>query len=197
MNSDFETLKSTWHSVDQSLFPNFIELQDEITVLRKKQKKRILCWYSAVLIFSVSAIGYVIYTDELNSYYKSFSELILLFLTIFLFRNSWINIRDQNKEFLLNNIEFMKKFGNEKIKKDFNQILIYCLSITLLLISLFLFFVNHFLQNNVFFLIFLAIIILLNCIVWFFIKPVLEKKYRIKHQDLQSKIEKFSKYINN
>ena len=84
MNDNFNQLKSRWHSLDESLLPNFEDLQKEIEKMKRDQKKKIVRWYSAILIFSIITFGYVIYTDELNSIYKSISEFILLFVSLFI-----------------------------------------------------------------------------------------------------------------
>ena len=67
MNDNVNQLKSRWHSLDESLLPNFEDLQKEIEKIKRDQKKKIVRWYSAILIFSIITFGYVIYTDELNS----------------------------------------------------------------------------------------------------------------------------------
>ena len=42
MNDNFNQLKSRWHSLDESLLPNFEDLQKEIEKIKRDKKKKIV-----------------------------------------------------------------------------------------------------------------------------------------------------------
>ena len=197
MNDNFNQLKSRWHSLDESLLPNFEDLQKEIEKIKRDQKKKIVWWYSAILIFSIITFGYVIYTDELNSIYKSISEFILLFVSLFHLYNSWTKIKIQNKDYLLNNIDFIETLGENQMWKAVKQLVINSISITLLSIAVFLLFLDKLLKSDSLFMLFLVMMLLFNGILWFFIKPKLHLKIKSDNEKIISKVDKFKKYLNN
>lgn len=197
MNDNFNQLKSRWHSLDESLLPNFEDLQKEIEKIKRDQKKKIVRWYSTILIFSIITFGYVIYTDELNSIYKSISEFILLFVSLFHLYNSWAKIKIQNKDYLLNNIDFIETLGENHMWKAVKQLVINCISITLLSTAAFFFFLDKLLKSDSLFMLFLVIILLFNCVLWFFIKPKLQLKIKSDNEKIISKVDKFKKNLKN
>lgn len=197
MNDNFNQLKSRWHSLDESLLPNFEDLQKEIEKIKRDQKKKIVRWYSAILIFSIITFGYVIYTDELNSIYKSISEFILLFVSLFHLYNSWTKIKIQNKDYLLNNIDFIETLAENQMWKAVKQLVINSISITLLSIAVFLLFLDKLLKSDSLFMLFLVMMLLFNGILWFFIKPKLHLKIKSDNEKIISKVDKFKKYLNN
>ena len=197
MNDNFNQLKSRWHSLDESLLPNFEDLQKEIEKIKRDQKKKIVWWYSAILIFSIITFGYVIYTDELNSIYKSISEFILLFVSLFHLYNSWTKIKIQNKDYLLNNIDFIETLGENQMWKAVKQLVINSISITLLSIAVFLLFLDKLLKSDSLFMLFLVMMLLFNGILWFFIKPKLHLKIKSDNEKIISKVDKIKKFLKN
>ena len=197
MNDNFNQLKSRWHSLDESLLPNFEDLQKEIEKIRRDQKKKIVRWYSMILIFSIITFGYVIYTDELNSIYKSISEFILLFVSLFHLYNSWTKIKIQNKDYLLNNIDFIETLGENQMWKAVKQLVINSISITLLSIAAFLFFLDKLLKSDSLFMLFLVMMLLFNGILWFFTKPKLQLKIKSDNEKIILKVDKFKKNLKN
>ena len=197
MNDNFNQLKSRWHSLDESLLPNFEDLQKEIEKIKRDKKKKIVRWYSAILIFSIITFGYVIYTDELNSIYKSISEFILLFVSLFHLYNSWTKIKIQNKDYLLNNIDFIETLGENQMWKAVKQLVINSISITLLSIAVFLLFLDKLLKSDSLFMLFLVMMLLFNGILWFFIKPKLHLKIKSDNEKIISKVDKFKKFLKN
>ena len=197
MNDNFNQLKSRWHSLDESLLPNFEDLQKEIEKIKWDQKKKIVRWYSAILIFSIITFGYVIYTDELNSIYKSISEFILLFISLFHLYNSWTKIKIQNKDYLLNNIDFIETLGENQMWKAVKQLVINSISITLLSIAVFLLFLDKLLKSDSLFMLFLVMMLLFNGILWFFIKPKLHLKIKSDNEKIISKVDKIKKFLKN
>ena len=197
MNNNFNQLKSRWHSLDESLLPNFEDLQKEIEKIKRDKKKKIVWWYSAILIFSIITFGYVIYTDELNSIYKSISEFILLFVSLFHLYNSWTKIKIQNKDYLLNNIDFIETLGENQMWKAVKQLVINSISITLLSIAVFLLFLDKLLKSDSLFMLFLVMMLLFNGILWFFIKPKLHLKIKSDNEKIISKVDKIKKFLKN
>ena len=197
MNNNFNQLKSRWHSLDESLLPNFEDLQKEIEKIKRDKKKKIVRWYSAILIFSIITFGYVIYTDELNSIYKSISEFILLFVSLFHLYNSWTKIKIQNKDYLLNNIDFIETLGENQMWKAVKQLVINSISITLLSIAVFLLFLDKLLKSDSLFMLFLVMMLLFNGILWFFIKPKLHLKIKSDNEKIISKVDKIKKFLKN
>ena len=197
MNDNFNQLKSRWHSLDESLLPNFEDLQKEIEKIKRDKKKKIVRWYSAILIFSIITFGYVIYTDELNSIYKSISEFILLFVSLFHLYNSWTKIKIQNKDYLLNNIDFIETLGENQMWKAVKQLVINSISITLLSIAVFLLFLDKLLKSDSLFMLFFVMMLLFNGILWFFIKPKLHLKIKSDNEKIISKVDKIKKFLKN
>lgn len=180
----------TWLSVDESLFPDFEKVQNEIAHLRTQKRNRILLWYSGVILFSMLIIGYVIYTDELYDIYKSISEFILLFTSIYLFRNAWKSINQHRKEYLLSNVDFIKTTREDQLKSARRQILINSVCASLIMLSLFFYFLNDQLSSQKDFLILLSVFIIGNIIVWLLLKPLFEKKIIANNKQLLTKMEK-------
>ncbi|MEH6307810.1 hypothetical protein RYH73_19305 [Olivibacter sp. CPCC 100613] len=197
MNDSFEQLKNTWLSVDRDLVPDFTEVQDEIAHLRKQKRNRILVWYILVILFSLVVIGYVIYTDNLNNIYKSISEFILLFTSIYLFSNSWKHITRQKKEYLLSNLDFIKNLSINESKRAGKQVLITCACTSLFMISLFFHFLNDLLHSPEYFLMALSSLLILIVVVWKVLKPIGDKKISEKNKELLSKTEKIFTNINH
>ena len=189
MSDNFNQIKKTWLSVDERLFPDFETFQKEMAHLRKQKRNRILLWYSGVIFFSMLIIWYVIYTDELNSIYKSISEFILLFTSIYLFRNAWKSINQHRKEYLLSNVDFIKTIREGQLKSARKQILISSVCTSLFMLSLFFYFLNGILSSKKDFLILLSIFITGNIIVWLLLKPIFEKKIMAKNKQLLTKME--------
>ena len=183
--------------MDESLLPNFEDLQKEIEKIKRDQKKKIVRWYSAILIFSIITFGYVIYTDELNSIYKSISEFILLFVSLFHLYNSWTKIKIQNKDYLLNNIDFIETLGENQMWKAVKQLVINSISITLLSIAVFLLFLDKLLKSDSLLMLFLVMMLLFNGILWFFIKPKLHLKIKSDNEKIISKVDKIKKFLKN
>ncbi|MDX3914507.1 MULTISPECIES: hypothetical protein [Olivibacter] len=197
MNDSFEQLKNTWLSVDRDLVPGFTEVQDEIVHLRKQKRNRILVWYMLVILFSLVVIGYVIYTDKLNNIYKSISEFILLFTSIYLFSNSWKNITRQKKEYLLSNLAFIKSLSINESKRAGKQVLITCTCTSLFMISLFFHFLDDLLNSPEHFLMGLSSLLILMVIVWKVLKPISDKRISEENKELLSKTEKIFTNIND
>lgn len=190
MNDSFEQIKSIWnsHSVDNESTFDFESLQNEINQLRKKNRKRILTWYVIVIIFSITVIGYVVYTDELNSIYKSFAEFLLLFTAFYLFTNSWKNIRNQRKEYLLSNVDFLTNLQGSEMKKIFKQTLMNCVCITLLLTAIFLYFLPILILSSWLLILSIAILIICLLLIWLVLKPKYEEKEKMKHDEFSTHI---------
>jgi len=91
MKDNFDDIKDIWFSGDHQA-PGIETVKKEILLLRKQKKEQMIRWYSGMVGFSFFIISYVIYTDELNSIYKSVSEFILLFTGSFLLYDSWKSI---------------------------------------------------------------------------------------------------------
>lgn len=190
MNDPFDQIKNLWFSVNPDMLPDLENLQAEIAQLRKQKKSRLLLWYSGLIAFSVLVMMYVIYTDELNSLYQSISEFILLFTSVFLFRNAWKNITAQKREYLLNNRDFIESIaGNEKTKKR-GQVREYCICVSLLILSVFLYFLKDMLVSEKLLIAGLILLLASNVTLWLLLKPYYEKTIIAENQMLISRIEK-------
>ncbi len=192
MKDDFDQYKSDWE-VNTSTLLHLEEVQLEIAKLRKKKRNKIITWYSAVLTFCIIAVGYVIYTDELASTSKSTSEFLLLFASIFAFRNAWKIITLQKQEYLLNNTEFVttiaqkeKLHTNRKNTKNY----IFASALTL---SVFLHFLDNLLTNKTNFWITLVILLVVNLFIWLILQPYQQKRTTLKNTALLLLMQKITK----
>lgn len=190
MNDPFDQVRNLWFSVDPDMVPGLDDLQAEIAQLRKQKKNRLLLWYSGLIAFSVLVMMYVIYTDELNSLYQSISEFILLFTSVFLFRNAWKNITAQKREYLLSNRDFIESMAGEEIKKKQGQIRAYCICVSLLTLSVFLYFLKDMPGSEKQLIAGLILLLAANAGLWLLLKPYYEKKVATENHALISRIEK-------
>lgn len=190
MNDDFDPIRNLWRSVNPDMLPGLEDLQAEIAQLRKQKKNRLVLWYSGVIAFSVLVIIYVIYTDELNSSYQSISEFILLFTSVFLFRNAWKSITAQKREYLLSNREFIESISAKELKEKQGRIRQYCICISLLTLSGFLYFWDDLQASGKLLACGLALLAAANAALWLFLKPSYVKKVTARNRALVSRIEK-------
>ncbi|MEN5380658.1 hypothetical protein [Sphingobacterium kitahiroshimense] len=182
MADGFEQIKNMWHSFDDSLIVDYSEFQNELTQLRKRRRRSILYWCISVIIFSIFAIGYVIYTDELSSIYKSVSEFIILFTAIYLLMNSWRNIKKQNKEYLLSNIDFLTSVSDLEMKKTLRQIVANCICISFIIVAIILYFLDEFILSRNWLLLSISILLVSLLILWVILKPIYVKRKKNQHE---------------
>ena len=176
MKDDFAHIKKTWHLHADMPVPNYEQLQSEIAHLRRQKKNRVMLWSSAVILFSVFIIGYVVYTDELNSIYKSISEFILLFTSIYLFGYSWKTINRQKKEYLLNSRDFIRSLS-EREKSDIRTpVFKGCLCVSFLMIALFFYFLDDLLLSPNGLLVSGVVLVAGLVLLWGIVKPVYGKR---------------------
>ena len=180
MKDDFDQYRKDWEVAPESI-PHFQEVHKEIARLRKRRKNRIILWYSAVIAFCMAIISYVIYTDELNSVYKSISEFLLLFASVQAFRTSWKNITQQKQEYLLNNVEFIQSIARQGSRSKLTHNLAF---ISILSVALFLYFVESLLTDTVCLGIALAVLVTFNLLIWLLIKPHYSKQNVAKNKKL-------------
>lgn len=180
MKDDFDQYRKDWEVAPESI-PHLHEVQKEISRLRKQRKNRIILWYSAVIAFSMAIISYVIYTDELNSVYKSTSEFLLLFASVLAFRTSWKNITQQKQEYLLNNVEFIQSIARQETTNKLTYNLAF---ISILSVALFLYFAESLLTDTVRLGIALVILLTFNLLIWLLIKPHYSKQSVAKNKKL-------------
>lgn len=197
MQNSFEEIKKTWHSVANNESSSFKELENEIFLLKKKRKKNIIFWSLSIMLFSLIVIGYVIYTDELNSIYKSISEFILLFTSIYLFWHLWKNITKQKNEFLLNSSDFVRSLSQKEGEKFDQPILIACISISLYLSSVLLYFFDDLLQSKNLLFLTICLLLLIFYFLWFVLKPIYTKKMRSENQKALNHLNKILTNINS
>ncbi|MGG7438092.1 hypothetical protein ACQ7CU_08420 [Chryseobacterium arthrosphaerae] len=175
MKDNFDDIKDIWLSGDHQA-PGIETVKKEILLLRKQKKEQMIRWYSGMVGFSFFIISYVIYTDELNSIYKSVSEFILLFTGSFLLYDSWKSIRYHQKEYLLNGHEFLNKIRDERIRGENKRLIVSCISSTWVTIAIFLYFFETLLTSEKYLLISSMLLIIINMLVWVMIRPFYEKK---------------------
>ncbi|WP_343680796.1 hypothetical protein [Chryseobacterium arthrosphaerae] len=175
MKDNFDDIKDIWLSGDHQA-PGIETVKKEILLLRKQKKEQMIRWYSGMVGFSFFIISYVIYTDELNSIYKSVSEFILLFTGSFLLYDSWKSIRYHQKEYLLNGHEFLNKIRDEWIRGENKRLIVSCISSTWVTIAIFLYFFETLLTSEKYLLISSMLLIIINMIIWVMIRPFYEKK---------------------
>ncbi|AYZ12091.1 hypothetical protein EGY05_09205 [Chryseobacterium arthrosphaerae] len=175
MKDNFDDIKDIWLSGDHQA-PGIETVKKEILLLRKQKKEQMIRWYSGIVGFSFFIISYVIYTDELNSIYKSVSEFILLFTGSFLLYDSWKSIRYHQKEHLLNGHEFLNKIRDERIRGENKRLIVSCISSTWVTIAIFLYFFETLLTSEKYLLISSMLLIIINMLVWVMIRPFYEKK---------------------
>ncbi|MEE6128569.1 hypothetical protein V2E39_14330 [Chryseobacterium arthrosphaerae] len=175
MKDNFDDIKDIWLSGDHQA-PGIETVKKEILLLRKQKKEKMIRWYSGMVGFSFFIISYVIYTDELNSIYKSVSEFILLFTGSFLLYDSWKSIRYHQKEYLLNGHEFLNKIREERIRGENKRLIVSCISSTWVTIAIFLYFFETLLTSEKYLLISSMLLIIINMLVWVMIRPFYEKK---------------------
>lgn len=191
MNNDpFDQIKKIWFSENPDMLPALETLQAEIAQLRKQKKSRLLLWYSGLIAFSALGITYVIYTDELNSLYKSASEFILLFTSVFLFHHARKSITARKREYLLSNRDFMESISGKEMKEKYNQIGVYCICASLLTLSVFLYFLKDMLASGKLLIAGGGLIMAANAALWLLLKPHYEKRAAAGNQALVSRIEK-------
>ncbi|MGN7863969.1 hypothetical protein [Chryseobacterium sp.] len=175
MKDNFDDIKDLWLSGDHQA-PDIEAVKKEVLLLRKQKKDQIIRWYLWVGAFSFFIISYVIYTDDLNSIYKSVSEFILLFTGCFLLYYSWKSIRYHQKEYLLNGHEFLNNIRDERIKDENKRIIVSCLSSTWVTIAIFLYFFETLLTSEKWLLITFILLIIFNMAIWLIIHPFYKKK---------------------
>ncbi|UEQ77359.1 hypothetical protein [Chryseobacterium arthrosphaerae] len=175
MKDNFDDIKDIWLSGDHQA-PGIETVKKEILLLRKQKKEQMIRWYSGMVGFSFFIISYVIYTDELNSIYKSVSEFILLFTGSFLLYDSWKSIRYHQKEYLLNGYEFLNKIRDERISGENKRLIVSCISSTWVTIAIFLYFFETLLTSEKYLLISSMLLIIINMLIWVMIRPFYEKK---------------------
>jgi magnesium-transporting ATPase (P-type) len=188
MKDDFDQYRNDW-AVNPDSLPHLHDVQAKISRLRKQRKSRILLWYSAVIFFCLAVIFYVIYTDELNSVYKSISEFLLLFASVFAFRNSWRSIHHQKQEFLMNNTEFIRSVAQKEQQVSQKKMVYNLLFISTLSVSVFLYFFETLLRYSLYLWIASAVLVILNLLIWRVIKPFYEKQNTVKNQELLSLLQ--------
>lgn len=191
MNNDpFDQIREIWFSENPDMLPELKTLQAEIVQLRKQKKNRLVLWYSGLIAFSALVMMYVIYTDELNSLYKSASEFILLFTSAFLFHNAWKSITAQKREYLLSNRDFIESISGKEIKRKQTQNRAYCICASFLMLSVFLYFLKDMLASEALLTAGLVLLTAANAALWLLLKPYYEKRAAARNQVLTSRIEK-------
>lgn len=166
-------------------------------LLRKQKKEQMIRWYSGMVGFSFFIISYVIYTDELNSIYKSVSEFILLFTGSFLLYDSWKSIRYHQKEYLLNGYEFLNKIRDERISGENKRLIVSCISSTWVTIAIFLYFFETLLTSEKYLLISSMLLIIINMLIWVMIRPFYEKnEYKKLQRHLSTPLKDFLRRYN-
>lgn len=193
MDNAIEELKSTWHAHDDQIEPNYQILQLEIVNLKKQKKNKIIFWSSALIVCSLLVIGYVVYTDELNSIYKSISEILLLGMAANIFYFSWKAIQNQKKEYLLSSISFLIEMQEKERKRIKRHSFNGCLTISLLFVSLFFYFFEMIQQLQILFIIANIMLIAMLAILWFVLKPAYEQQ-KLKQYAILA--DKFSNILN-
>lgn len=182
MKENFDPIKDLWLSgKDQS--PRIETIREEILQLRKQKKDRIIIWYFGIFCFSLLVILYVIYTDDLNSIYKSISEFILLFTGTFLLYHSWKSIQQQQKEYFLDGQEFLHRIKDKRIKSEKKKIFIGCISSSLFMTAVFLYFFDLLMANPEMLVTSSILLGIAIALIWFVARPFYEKK-RVKNSDV-------------
>jgi len=189
MKDEFDQYRTDW-DVQAASLPHLQEVQTEVLRLRKQRKNKVVLWYSALIVFCMLVIAYVIYTDELNSLSESISEFLLLFASVFAFRNAWKNIHRQKREYLLSNVEFIRQAAQEEQRTIRNKLVSNLLFASTLSISVFFHFLEKLLFNAIWFLTGCAVLSAINLVIWLVIKPLCEKRHSAKNNELLSLIQK-------
>lgn len=188
MKDDFEQYRIHWEVNTESL-PHLHDVHTEVSRLRRRRKNKIILWYSSVLVFSLGLISYVIYTDELNSVYKSISEFLLLLASVSAFRNSWKNIHHQKQEYALNNVEFIHSIINKKQPYSVKKIVFNLLFISILSVSVFMYFLETLLADSFHFWVGSVVLVMINLGIWLILKPIYLKQNAAKNHEFLSLLQ--------
>ncbi len=187
-------LKKTWQSLEVDPDESFNEFSQTLHHWRKRKRMVILLWSIAVILFSGICFAYVIYTDELNSIYKSISEIILLVISVQLFGYSWRRITRDRKEYLSNSTDFIRTLPDIHLKQGQRDLMMFCIVTTFLLIAVFLYFLDLMFQSPAGVMLSSTLLLILLSILWRILKPILWKRIKRKNQRLSSKIAEILRY---
>ncbi|WP_336958947.1 hypothetical protein [Chryseobacterium contaminans] len=194
MNKDILSLKQTWQSLEMDPNESFNEFNQTLQHWRKKKRRIVILWSAAVILFSGICFVYVVYTDELNSIYKSISEIILLLISFYLFGYSWRRITREQKEYLSNSTDFIQTLPDIHMKQGKRDLMMFCILTTFLLIAVFLYFLDSMLHFPVRVILSSALLLILTGILWTILKPIFWKRIKTKNQRLSSKIAEILQY---
>lgn len=194
MNKDILSLKQTWQSLEMDPNESFNEFNQTLQHWRKKKRRIVILWSAAVILFSGICFVYVVYTDELNSIYKSISEIILLLISFYLFGYSWRRITREQKEYLSNSTDFIQTLPDIHMKQGKRDLMMFCILTTFLLIAVFLYFLDSMLHFTVRVILSSALLLILTGILWTILKAIFWKRIKTKNQRLSSKIAEILQY---
>lgn len=194
MNNDITALKKVWQTAETDTDKNLKEFHQELRRWRKKKKRAVFFWSISVILFSSISLGYIIYTDELNSISKSISEIIVLLISVYLFSYSWQKINKERKEYLSNSIDFIKTLSAIHWKQKRQELNIFSIGMTLFLIAIFLYCLDSLNHSSALIIFALSVLLILILTLWVIIKPLLWKRVKIKNQTLSAKIAKVLKH---
>lgn len=193
MNNDLTALKKVWQTAETDTDKNLKEFHQELRRWRKKKKRAVFFWSISVILFSSISLGYIIYTDELNSISKSISEIIVLLISVYLFSYSWQKINKERKEYLSNSIDFIRTLSAIYWEQKRQELNIFSIGATLFFIAVFLYWLDY-LDNSSSLIFSLSTLLILTLTIWLIIKPLLWKRAKIKNQTLSAKIAQVLKH---
>jgi len=192
--NNFLDLKKTWQSLEVDADESFNEFSQTLQQWRKRKRMAILLWFIAAIFFSAICFAYVIHTDELNSIYKSISEIILLVISVHLFGYSWGRITGERNEYLSNSTDFIRTLPDIYLKQGQRDLMMFCIVTTFLLISVYLHFLDSMFKSPAGVMLSSTLLLTLISIVWIILKPILSKRIKRKNQRLSSKIVEIFQY---
>lgn len=194
MNKDISALKKTWQSFEVDPDESFDEFSQALQHWRKRKRWIVILWSIAVILFSGVCFVYIIYTDDLNSIYKSISEIILLLISFYLFGYSWSRITREQKEYLSNSTDFIRILPDIHMRQGQRELMIFCTVTTFFLIAVFLYFLDSLLHSPFRAILSSGVLLILVGIVWTILKKTLWKRIKTKNQRLSFKIAEILHY---
>lgn len=187
MKNDFDHIMNAWHAIDYIPNCNYEQTREHITRWRTRRKRNILLWAVTVIAFSTVVVGYVVYTDELNSINKSISEIILLGTAIYLFVYSLRRIINQKKEFLLDSVEFIKNLPLMEIKEKRKGLLTWTIVSSCIIIAAYFYFLDVLLLSQDKLIVISSLGLAVLSFLWLKIKPTYERSIAKTRQKLSDK----------
>lgn len=194
MNNDLTALKKVWQTAETDTDKNLKEFHQELRRWRKKKKRAVFFWSISAILFSSISLGYIIYTDELNSISKSISEIIVLLISVYLFSYSWLKINKERKEYLSNSSDFIRTLSAIHWEQKRTELNIFTIGMTLFFIAIFLYCLDSLNHSSALIIFALSALLILTLTIWLIIKPLLWKRAKIKNQTLSAKIAQVLKH---